>query len=101
MRPALATVNGRVFMACKGSDGDASVYISEFNGTDAWAPFARVNAVGGTSDAPAMVGVGERLFMFWACVGTIGTSRACARGELEDGELRSPNPIPGSSGLAS
>jgi hypothetical protein len=61
--PALANVNGTIYMAWKGGD-DAGIYWSTYDGAESWSPQANVRGVG-TSDSPALVAFNGMLYMFW------------------------------------
>ncbi|HDR4902751.1 TPA: hypothetical protein QCR38_005078 [Bacillus cereus] len=64
IRPALANVSGRIYMAGRGINDDEGIYWSQFDGIGAWSPQKRIRRIG-TSDSPALVGIGKRMFMFW------------------------------------
>ncbi|HVO54162.1 MAG TPA: matrixin family metalloprotease [Solirubrobacterales bacterium] len=63
--PTLANLNGQVYMAWKGIDGDSDLWGAQFDETtETWMPQERI-AAGMTSESPSLVAYGESLYMFW------------------------------------
>jgi len=61
--PALAILNGALFMAWKGESGDESLWWSRLEG-DTWAPQQQIPGVG-SSIGPALAAYDNRLYMAW------------------------------------
>jgi hypothetical protein len=58
--PALASFQGRVYMAWKGEEGDDAIYWSYYDGAN-WQPQTKLQAA--TKIAPAMVATGDTIFL--------------------------------------
>jgi hypothetical protein len=67
-RPALTYHYPRLYMAWKGIDGDAGIYVSTNTGDSTWQPQQRVPGVG-TSRGPALVYFNGALHMVWKGAG--------------------------------
>ena len=61
--PALATFNGRLYMAWKGAEFDEGIYWNSFNGTN-WAPQQKVSGVA-TSSGVSLAVFNGKLYMAW------------------------------------
>ena len=61
--PALATFNGRLYMAWKGTEFDEGIYWNSFNGTN-WAPQQKVSGVA-TSSGVSLAVFNGKLYMAW------------------------------------
>lgn len=85
--PALANVNGLVYMAWKGVEDDSGIYFATYDGAEGWSAQANIRGIG-TSDSPALVAYNGMLYMFWK--GIAGDSNAYF--SLLD-LVNEPNPI--------
>src|SRR5260370_29634904 len=61
--PALATFNGRLYMAWKGAEFDEGIYWNSFNGTN-WAPQQKVSGAA-TSSGVSLADFNGKLYMAW------------------------------------
>jgi hypothetical protein len=64
-RPALANLNGVIFMAWKGEGSDTGIYLSKLGSDGTWAPQWVPSGIGGSNDGPALAVTQGLLYMAW------------------------------------
>jgi hypothetical protein len=62
--PAVASLNGAVWMAWKGEGDDTRIFVASFDGGPAWTSGTPISGVG-TSSAPALTATDNELFLAW------------------------------------